>query len=181
MRFPVLLAAAVFCSTGVAAHAESFNFNFGTSSSAFSGAGILTTGTQEAAGEYSIISVTGFAETAPNGAHIAITSILAPGSFPTPINGGSFPANDNTLFVNNGIAFLSQDGLSFILNDGAQINLYNDGPGLDALLRRNTGGDVSEDATVTISAVAQTPEMSSLILLGTGLLAAAPTLKRYQR
>ena len=173
-----ILAALVLSSMGLAARADSFNFSFGTSSSPFSGSGVLTTGTPEAPGEYPIDSVTGLVETVPNGTSLKISSILPSGSFPTPTNGGSFPANDNTLFVANNVGSFSQDGLSFTLGNGAQINLYNDGPGDDALLERSSGADVVEDVTITITPVATTPEPSTFVLLGTGVLAVAGAVKR---
>lgn len=178
MRLCPLVTAVALLSTSLAARADRFSFTFGNSSSAFSGSGVLTTGALEAPGEYSITGVTGTAETTPNGANLVIHSILAPGVFPTPSNGGSFPANDNTLFVTNGVGSLSEDGLSFILNNGAQINLFNDGPGLDAMLERTGGMDVYEDVPITITAVAETPEPSSVALLSTGLLGFAGVVKR---
>jgi hypothetical protein len=178
MRLCSVVAAVAFISTSLVARADSFDFTFGSASSPFSGSGVLTTGALEAPGEYSIASLTGTAETVPNGPMLTITHILAPGVFPTPSNGNSFPANDNTLFVINGVGSLSQDGLSFILSNGAQINLFDDGPGPDALLERANGTDVLEDASITIGAVAPTPEPSSFALLGTGLLATMGMLKR---
>ena len=169
----------ILTSASLAAHADSFDFTFGNSSSPFSGSGVLTTGTLEAPGEYLIASVTGTAETAPNGRNLVINSILAPGAFPTPSNGGSFPANDNTLFVTNGIGSLDGNGLSFILSNGAQINLYNpSGSANDALLERANGTDVAEDVPITIAAVAPIPEPSSFTLLGVGLLGVIGVVKR---
>ena len=179
MRSGTFVLTAALLSSGIAAHADTFTFSFGTSANAFSGSGSLTTGTAEAPGEYPIASVTGLAETTPGGPNVAITSILAPGTFPTVSNGGSFPANDNTLFVANGIGTLSEVGLSFVLQDGTQINLYNDGAANDdALLFRPSGASVAEAVPVTITAVATTPEPSSFALLGTGLLGVAGWVRR---
>ena len=178
MRLRSFVVSAALFSAGLAAHADTFQFSFGSSSSAFSGSGVFTTGILEAPGEYLITGVTGTAETSPNGPGLVIASLLAPGTFPTLSNGGTFPANDNTLFVANGTGTLSQDGVSLSLRNGAQINLFNDGSGTDALLERATGAVVYEDVPVTIKAVATTPEPSSFVLLGTGLLSVAGFVKR---
>ena len=151
MRICPLLAAAALLSTGLAARADTFAFSFGASSNSFSGPALN------------------------------LAALLPPGSFPTPTNGGSFPANDNTLFVTDGIGTLSQDGLSFLLTGGAQINLYNDGPGNDAFLKPAVGSTLLENVPVSITAVASTPEPSGFALLGTGLLGLAGLVKRRLR
>ena len=179
MRLTSSVAAAVLLSASVAARADRLDFTFGNSSNSFSGSGVLTTGTLEAPGEYSIASVTGTVETVANGPNLVINHILAPGTFPTISNGDSFPANDNVLFVTNGVGSLDGNGLSFILSNGAQINLYNpDGSADDALLERANGTDVFEDAPISITAVAPTPEPSSFALLCTGLLGVAGAVRR---
>ncbi len=179
MRISSFVTAMALVSVSLAARADSFDFTFGNSSSSFSGSGVLTTGTLEAPGEYLIASLTGTAATVPHGPNYVINSILAPGTFPTVSNGGSFPANDNVLFVTNGVGSLDGNGLSFILRNGAQINLYNpDGSADDALLERANGTTVFEDVPITIAEVAPVPELSSFTLLGTGLLGVAGVVKR---
>ncbi len=174
MRISCFVAFIAIMSGSLAARADSFNFSFGTSSDFFSGSGTLSTGTLQAPGQYSITSVSGSAATASNSPDLTITSILAPGTFPTPSNGGTFPANDNSLFVTNGIGSLDGYGLAFILSNGAQINLYNpQGSAYDALLEQPDGRLNFASLTTTITAVAPAPEPSTLVLLGTGLLGVA--------
>jgi hypothetical protein len=163
------------------ARADSLNFSFGTAASTFSGSGVLTTGDLIAPGEYTIQSVTGIVATTPNGPGLAIRSLLDPGTFPTPSNGGTFPANDNVLFVVNGVGSLTTNGVSFLLSNGAQVNLFNPGgtgTGPDAFLKRAGGATVSEAVPITITASAPTPEPTSFALLGTGLLGAVALTKR---
>ena len=179
MRISYFVVAMALVSTSLAARAESFNFSFGTSSDPFSGSGVLTTGTLEAPGEYSIASVTGNAATASNGPSLSISSILAAGVFPTPSNGGTFPANDNILLVTNGVGSFDGYGVAFILSDGAQINLYNpEGSLYNSLLDPASGTNVFADLPTTITAVAATPEPSTFFLLGTGLLGVAGAVRR---
>ena len=179
MRISYFVASMALVTASLAARADRFNFSFGSSSDSFSGSGILTTGTLQAPGEYSIASVTGNAATSSNGQDLPIQSILEPGLFPTPTNGGTFPANDNVLLVNNGLGSLDGYGLAFILSDGAQINLYNpQGSAYDALLEGANGSVVFADLQTTITAVAPVPEPSTLVLLGPGLLCVIGAAKR---
>lgn len=165
-------------SASLIAHADSYNFSFGSSLSAFSGSGVLTTGNAVAPGEFLITSVSGTARTAAGGASLTIANLLPAGTFPTPGNGGTFPANDNFLFVLNGTGRPDENGFSFLVSGGAQINLFDDGSGVNALLLPSGGTAKYESAALTITPVAATPEPGSLALLCTGLLGGALVVRR---
>lgn len=175
MRASLFFAAATLL-VSQAAHADSYVFSFGTSTSAFSRSGILTTGTLQAPNEYTVAAVSGTVEIAPNPSAVNIDSILPPGTYPTLANGNSFPSNDNTLFVFNTSGTLTQNGLSFLLGDGSQVNLYNNGNGDGELLTLPSAGNVSESVPVMITAA--TPEPSSFALFGTGVVSWAALARR---
>ncbi len=175
MRLTSYFAALVLASASLAARGDTFNFSFGNSSTPYAGSGYLTTGTLLAPGEYSIASITGTASVSTSSPLLAMT-LLAPGVFPTIQNGDTFPANDNTLFVTNGIGSLDGDGLSMVLTDGEQINLYNpQGSAYDALFLSTSGNELFANVPI---AIAVSPEPSSFALLSTGLLGVAGLLKR---
>ena len=121
--------------------------------------------------------MTGTVEVVPIGLSLDISSMVAPGSFPTPQNGGFLPANDDVLLVSNGVGSFDQYGLSFLAANGAQFNLFS-GSVNDALLKPAAGSNVFENVPITITEAAPTPEPSSFALLGTGLLGLALLAKR---
>lgn len=175
MRLCSLVTVAALFSATLAAGAESYTFSFGDPSSSFSGSGILTTDTLLAPGEYTLASVTGTVATEPYGSSTPIQSLLEAGTFPTPTNGNAFPPNDNVLLVTNGAGSPDSYGISFVLVDGSQVNLFNAGPGINALLEHPDGSESNENVSLSIAA---TPEPSTFALLGTGLLGVAGSLKR---
>ena len=162
----------------LAAHADTYQFSFGSAASTFSGSGLLTTGDAVAPGEFILSAISGTTRLVRSGPSLSIASLLDPGSFPTLSNGGSFPANDNVLFLLNGAGRPDENGFSFLLNGGAQINLFNGGTGVNALLLPENGSAVYEAAPLSITPTAPTPEPSTLALFLTGLLACASCLKR---
>ena len=176
MKFTRLVFAALALATvgSTAALADTFSFSFGTPGvSTFNGSGTLT-GSLIAPGEYLITAVTGTTNTG-NGTNRPIAGIEAPGTFPTPTNGGSSPANDNDLFFSatSGYYF-DQGGLSYSLQNGAQINLFSTFG--EELLRANGTNVILQAEPITITTV--TPEPGTLLLMGTGMLGTLGMLRR---
>ena len=174
-----LLLAGVAFSTlaSTVAFADDFHFSFGTTADPFSGSGTLTA-TAEGNGEYLVTAISGTTDTG-NGVNRTIQNLLPVGTFPTVDNGGYYPPNDNLLFfpsINE--SNFDSSGVSYILGNGAQINLFNGGGADDALLERSNGAIVFENVDVSITPSAVTPEPGSIALFGTGLLGVAGMMRR---
>ncbi|HEU4637011.1 MAG TPA: PEP-CTERM sorting domain-containing protein [Edaphobacter sp.] len=161
IRSCLLAVAAVCVTSSLAAHADTFNFAVSGSADGYSGSGVLTTAVN-GSGEYLITGITG----------TGVTGLIAP---------GGFHGNDNLLFPTSAQT-LDANGFSFSAENGPDqfdVNVYNNGTGYFAFFRDedNATGTlpITFNVTPTASAV---PEPSTLLLIGTGMLGAAGSVRR---
>jgi hypothetical protein len=167
MRLLPFVAAAVLMSAGITAHADSFDFSF--SGSTGSGSGTFTGSLTSTPGVYLITSVTG----TTNGQTIA--NLLPPGTYPTSF--GVSGENDNDLYL-NGAAFVDFAGISYVLADGTDVNLASEGSSEYAEIAGPNPTAVEALDFFTVTPAAATPEPSSFVLLGSGLLGVVGLLRK---
>lgn len=172
MRLRTLLATCALVSASLAAHSESFNFSF---TGFDNGSGIFTSTTTLTPGEFLLTGVSGTVDGS------AITTLLSPGTFPT----FDPPANDNLVFypVSAGSGYLDFEGVSFEDAAGTYFNvLYDPDLSFYGEVTAISLGGANENSSVlttfTLSEVGATPEPSSFLLLGTGLLGALGMMRK---
>ena len=119
-----------------------------------------------------------------------ITGVLAGGSVTIPFVGTSdpvavsdFAGSDNILTFPNGGVFFDDDGFSFALANGVNLNLFVDGDGNEAIFSDTSGNGGFAEAVVTetVTPFSPVPEPSSLVYLGTSAALGAADLFRRRR
>ena len=164
----IALLAVLTLGTTVAAHADSFTFSFHTTAGpSFSGSGRLT-GTPDAhvAGAFDL--------TAASGRSTVSRSALLHRTAPAAAASSGDPAG---LFFYNNVLYTTEAavdyfGLLFRDANAQLINLYADN-GYQLIPQSNYPNN-----TPATFAIAATPEPSSILLLGSGLLGAAGMMRR---
>ena len=157
-----------------AAYADSYSFTF--AGSGFTGSGTFTTSATATPGQFLIDSVNGTTDGIP------IQGILPPGTYP-PTSSGNFP-NDNLFFypLLAGGA-LDLNGFAYSLTSGSNFDIFHfegyyleTGPNFDSFTLDSFS--IIDTTTGTPIVGSPVPEPGSLLLLATGVLGIAGTVRR---
>jgi hypothetical protein len=154
----LVLAAAILAAPIAVAHADTFNFSATGSAGGFSGAGTLTAA-PNGSGKYLITAISG----------TGVTGLFAPNGF----NG-----NDNLLSP-SASPTLDSHGFSFTAVNGPDtfdVNIFKKGSRYFAFFKDED--NFTETTRVDFALRAATPEPSTLLLFGTGILGLAGATRR---
>ena len=171
MRFHRLLTAAAILAISVTAHADTFSFSLSGPSD--NGSGIITAAPTGTPGEFLITAITGTFDGS------AIAALLPVGTFPSSLP----PENDNLFFYPDTAGAFDESGVSFVTASALDVNIFygyftslsglTTGPDYFVVEGTDTVNDVT-----SFTATDPTPEPSSILLVGSGLLGLTAAIRR---